>query len=304
MVTETVEGRARFPITVRLSRDFRDNPDKIRRVPLVTPTGQHIQLGQVAEVSLSQGPGMIRDENGLLAGYVYVDLDSRDPGSWVDEAKKVVAQKVQMPPGVSLVWSGQYEYMEAANKRLWIMIPLTLVLVFLLIFFNTKSFMESVIVLFAVPFSLVGAFWLLWILGYHWSVAVAVGMIALAGLDAETGVVMLLYLNMAYKEFKAKGKLRSLMDLEKAALHGAVQRVRPKMMTVGAAWMGLVPILFSNGVGSDVMKRIAAPMVGGVFTSFVLELLVYPVLFVVWKWHTEVNPQKPRGIWKWAAKIG
>ncbi len=312
MVTETVEGRARFPITVRLSRDFRDTPDKIRRVPLVTPTGQHIQLGQVADVALNTGPGMIRDENGLLAGYVYVDLSGRDPGSWVADAKKVVERKVSLPPGVSLVWSGQYEYMEQAAKRLKVMIPLTLFLVFLLIYFNTKSFTETVIVLLAVPFSLVGAFWLLWILGYNLSVAVAVGMIALAGLDAETGVVMLLYLNIAYREFEAKGRLKSLKDLKEAALSGAVQRVRPKMMTVGAAWMGLVPILFSNGVGSDVMKRIAAPMVGGVFTSFALELLVYPVLFVIWKWYTEVRPRVEKreltgfGKWFWACvkKVG
>ena len=312
MVTETVEGRARFPITVRLSRDFRDTPDKIRRVPLVTPTGQHIQLGQVADVALATGPGMIRDENGLLAGYVYVDLSNRDPGGWVADAKKAVEKKVNLPPGVSLVWSGQYEYMEQAAKRLRVMIPLTLLLVFLLLYFNTKSFTETVMVLMAVPFSLVGAFWLLWILGYNLSVAVAVGLIALAGLDAETGVVMLLYLNIAYKEFEAKGKLNSLKDLEEAALHGAVQRVRPKMMTVGAAWMGLVPILFSNGVGSDVMKRIAAPMVGGVFTSFALELLVYPVLFVIWKWHTEVRSKVEKkeltgfGKWFWACvkKVG
>ena len=303
-VSETVEGRARFAITVRLSRDFRDSPDKIRRVPMVTPTGQHIQLGQVADVSLSEGPGMIRDENGFLAGYVYVDLANRDPGSWVDEAKKVVAQKVGLPSKVSLVWSGQYEYMEQAAKRLKVMIPLTLLLVFLLIYFNTKSVTETAIVLLAVPFSLVGAFWLLWMLGYNLSVAVAVGMIALAGLDAETGVVMLLYLNIAYKEFKAKGRMTGFRDLEQAVLHGAVQRVRPKMMTVGAAWMGLVPILFSNGVGSDVMKRIAAPMVGGVFTSFILELLVYPVLFTLWKWNTEVNPRQPQGFWKWVAQIG
>lgn len=311
-VTEAVEGRARFPITVRLSRDFRDSPDKIRRVPWVTPTGQHIQLGQVAEVALATGPGMIRDENGLLAGYVYVDLSNRDPGSWVADAKKMVEEKVSLPPGVSLVWSGQYEYMEQAAKRLKVMIPLTLLLVFLLIYFNTKSFTETVIVLLAVPFSLVGAFWLLWLLGYNLSVAVAVGMIALAGLDAETGVVMLLYLNIAYNEFEKKGGVRNLKDLKEAAFRGAVQRVRPKMMTVGAAWMGLVPILFSKGVGSDVMKRIAAPMVGGVFTSFALELLVYPVLFVIWKWNTEVGPRVEKrertGFWKWfwvcARKVG
>jgi Cu(I)/Ag(I) efflux system membrane protein CusA/SilA len=312
MVTETVEGRARYAVTVRLSRDFRDTPDKISRVPLVTPTGQHIQLGQVADVGLSTGPGMIRDENGLLAGYVYVDLANRDPGSWVADAKKIVERKVSLPPGVSLVWSGQYEYMEQAAKRLKVMIPLTLLLVFLLIYFNTKSFTETVIVLLAVPFSLVGAFWLLWILGYNLSVAVAVGMIALAGLDAETGVVMLLYLNISYREYEAKGRLKNLKDLREAAFHGAVHRVRPKMMTVGAAWMGLVPILFSNGVGSDVMKRIAAPMVGGVFTSFALELLVYPVIFVIWKWHTEVGPRvekrelKGFAKWFWACvkKVG
>ncbi len=312
MVTETVEGRARYAVTVRLTRDFRDTPDKISRVPLVTPTGQHIQLGQVADIGLSTGPGMIRDENGLLAGYVYVDLANRDPGSWVADAKKVVAQKVSLPPGVSLVWSGQYEYMEQAAKRLKVMIPLTLLLVFLLIYFNTKSFTETVIVLLAVPFSLVGAFWLLWLLGYNLSVAVAVGMIALAGLDAETGVVMLLYLNISYREFETKGHMKSLDDLKEAAFHGAVHRVRPKMMTVGAAWMGLVPILFSNGVGSDVMKRIAAPMVGGVFTSFALELLVYPVIFVIWKWYTEVRPRVEKreltgfAKWFWACvkKVG
>ncbi len=307
MVTEAVEGRARFPITVRLSRDFRDTPDKMRRVPMVTPSGQHIQLGQVADVSLSTGPGMIRDENGLLAGYVYVDLANRDPGTWVAEAKRVLEQKVNLPPGVSLEWSGQYEYMVQAAKRLRIMIPLTLLLVFLLIYFNTKSFTETAMVLLAVPFSLVGAFWLLWMLGYNLSVAVAVGMIALAGLDAETGVVMLLYLNIAYREYRERGKLKSLLDLKEAALEGAVHRVRPKLMTVGAAWMGLVPILFSNGVGSDVMKRIAAPMVGGIFTSFLLELLVYPVLFVIWKWHTEVRPQVVKkeltGFWGWFWKV-
>ncbi|MGH7738584.1 MAG: efflux RND transporter permease subunit, partial [bacterium] len=311
-VSETVEGRARFPITVRLNRDFRDTPDKIRRIPLITPTGQHIQFGQVAEVSLSTGPGMIRDENGFLAGYVYVDLAGRDPGSWVAEAQKVVAQKVQLPPGINLVWSGQYESMERAAKRLKVMIPLTLLLVFLLIYFNTKSFTKTFLVLLAVPFSLVGAFWILWLLGYNLSVAVAVGMIALAGLDAEIGVVMLLYLDIAYRRAWDEGRLRSRKELEEVVLEGAITRLRPMLMTVGAAWMGLIPILFSNGVGSDVMKRVAAPMVGGLLTAFAITLLVFPILFSVWKWHTEIGPRVERknsnGVgewfWRWVKKIG
>lgn len=311
-VSETVEGRARFPITVRLSRDYRDTPDKIRRIPLITPTGQHIQFGQVADVSLSTGPGMIRDEDGFLAGYVYVDLTGRDPGSWVAEAKKVVAQKVQLPAGINLVWSGQYEYMEQAAKRLRVMIPLTLLLVSLLIYFNTKSFAKTFLVLLAVPFSLVGAFWILWLLGYNLSVAVAVGMIALAGLDAEIGVVMVLYLDIAYRRAFDEGRLRNRQDLEETILKGAITRLRPMLMTVGAAWMGLIPILFSNGVGSDVMKRVAAPMVGGLLTAFITTLLVFPILFSTWKWHTEIRPRIEekdlngfRGwFWRWVKKIG
>ena len=216
----------------------------------------------------------------------------------------MVREKLRLPPGVTLEWSGQYEYMMEARKRLMVMVPLTLLLVFLLIYFNTKSYAETLIVLLAVPFSLAGAVLLLWALGYNLSVAVWVGMIALAGLDAETGVVMLLYLNLAYRKFKAEGRLKTLADLKEAAFEGAVKRVRPKLMTVGAAWFGLVPILFSSGTGSDVMKRIAAPMVGGVFTSLVLVLLVYPAIFVLWKWNTEMNPQKPKGFWKFIAKIG
>lgn len=302
-VTTTVEGRERYSVTVRYARDFRDDVDKLRRALVVTPYGK-VQLGQLADVALSEGPGMIRDENGLLAGYVYVDIEGIDPGTYVKAARKLIAEKVPLPTGTSLLWSGQYENMVRAAQRFKVMIPLTLLIVFLLIYFNTKSFTETAIVLLAVPFSLVGAVWLLWALGYNLSVAVWVGIIALAGLDAETGVVMLLYLNLSYKNYREKGRMRGLADLEESVLHGAVKRLRPKLMTVSAAWFGLVPILFSAGVGADVMKRIAAPMVGGVFTSFVLELMVYPVLFVAWKWNTEVRPQKPRGLWKWVAKIG
>lgn len=248
-----------------------------------------MQLGQLADLGLSLGPGMIRDENGLLAGYVYVDIEGTDPGTYVKSAKELIREKVRLPVGTSLLWSGQYEYMVRAAQRFKVMIPLTLLLVFLLIYFNTKSFAETFIVLLAVPFSLIGAVWLLWALGYNTSVAVWVGVIALAGLDAETGVVMLLYLNLSYKRFKEMGLMRNMGDLEESVIHGAVKRLRPKLMTVSAAWFGLVPILFSTGIGSDVMKRIAAPMVGGVFTSFALELLVYPVIFTIWKWNTEVK---------------
>ena len=303
-VTTTVEGRERYSVSVRYARDFRDDVEKLRRVLVTTPSGSKVQLGQLADVGLSLGPGMIRDENGLLAGYVYVDIEGIDPGTYVTAAKKAIAQKVNLPVGTSLAWSGQYEYMIRAAERFKVMIPLTLLIVFLLIYFNTKSFTETFIVLLAVPFSLVGAVWLLWILGYNTSVAVWVGVIALAGLDAETGVVMLLYLNLSYRKYREEGKMKSIQDLEESVMHGAVKRLRPKLMTVSAAWFGLVPILFSTGVGADVMKRIAAPMVGGVFTSFILELLVYPVLFTLWKWHTEVNPEKPGGFWKWVQRIG
>ncbi len=303
-ITTAVEGRGRYPVNVRFAKDFRDDVAKLRRVLVTTRSGSKVQLSQLADLKLSLGPSMIRDENGLLSGYIYVDTEGVDLGGYVDSAKKLLAQKVKLPAGTSVIWSGQYENMAKAVARFKVMIPLTLLLVFLLIHLNTKSIIETIIVLLAVPFSLVGAIWLLWVLGYNTSVPVWIGVIALAGLDAETGVVMLLYLNISLKEFKEKGRMNSKVDLEEAVLHGAVKRLRPKLMTVSAAWFGLVPILFSTGVGSDVMKRIAAPMVGGVFTSFILELLVYPVLFTAWKWNTEVNPQKAEGFWRWIQKMG
>ncbi len=303
-VTTTVEGRGRYPVNVRFAKDYRDDVDKLRRVLVTTPSGSKVQLAQLADVKLTLGPSMLRDENGLLAGYVYVDIENIDPGSYVEAAKKLLAQKVKIPTGTSLLWSGNYENMVKAIERFKIMIPITLLLVFFLIHLNTKSFAETIIVLLAVPFSLVGAIWLLFALGYNTSVPVWIGVIALAGLDAETGVVMLLYLNISYKKFKEAGQLKNMGDLEESVIHGAVKRLRPKLMTVSAAWFGLVPILFSSGVGSDVMKRIAAPMVGGVFTSFILELLVYPVLFTMWKWNTEVSSKEPKGFWGWVKKIG
>ena len=227
---------------------------------------------------------MIRDENGQLAGYVFVDMAGRDVGGYVQEAKQHVQEQLDLPTGYTLVWSGQYENLARVRERLKVVIPLTLALIALLLYLNTKSGVKTAIVLLAVPFSLIGAVWLLYGLGYNMSIAVWVGMIALMGLDAETGVFMLLFLDLAYDDRVRAGRMRTEDDLEEAIVHGAVKRVRPKMMTVVAAFMGLLPIMWSIGAGADVMKRIAAPMVGGLFTSFALELLVYPVLYAIWKW--------------------
>ncbi len=288
-VTSTVEGRARFPVNVRYPRDLRDDLESIGRVLVMTPSGAQVPLGQLADIRTVTGPSMIRNENGLLVGYVYVDIVGRDVGGYVEEAKRAVANAVKLPSGYSLEWSGQYENMQRVAQRLKIVVPFTVFLILFLLFANTKSAAKTLIVVLAVPFSLVGAVWLLWALGYNVSIAVWVGMIALMGLDAETGVFMLLFLDLAYEEAKAKGRLRSMADLHEAIIHGAVKRLRPKMMTVTAAMIGLMPIMWSIGTGADVMKRVAAPMVGGLGTSFLLELLVYPPIYLLWKWHAEVK---------------
>jgi Cu(I)/Ag(I) efflux system membrane protein CusA/SilA len=246
-------------------------------------------MAELADIRLHEGPAMIRNENGQVAGYVYVDMAGRDVGGYVYDAKRRVAEELDLPKGYTLVWSGQYENLARVRERLKVVIPLTLFLIALLLYLNTKSAVKTGIVLLAVPFSLIGAVWLLWVLGYNTSIAVWVGMIALMGLDAETGVFMLLFLDLAYDERVRRGEMRTWADLEEAIVHGAVKRVRPKMMTVMAAFMGLLPIMWSMGAGSDVMKRIAAPMVGGLFTSFALELLVYPVIYAIWKWRFEMR---------------
>jgi Cu(I)/Ag(I) efflux system membrane protein CusA/SilA len=294
-VTTTIEGRERFPVNVRYQRAYRSDVDTLRRTLISTPRGMQIPIEQVANIALTTGPTVIRTEQAQLLGYVYVDVADRDIGSYVDDAKRVVGQMVKLPEGYSLEWSGQYEYMQRAKERLKVVIPVTLLLVIVLLYFNTRNATKIVIVLLAVPFSLIGAFWLIYLLGYNLSVAVWVGIIALAGVDAETGVVMLLYLDHAYERFVREGRMKSLEDLEGAVEEGAVQRVRPKMMTVMAILMGLLPIMWSAGTGADVMKRIAAPMVGGVITSFVLELLIYPVIFTIWKWRWEVQPALASG---------
>jgi Cu(I)/Ag(I) efflux system membrane protein CusA/SilA len=242
-------------------------------------------MEEIADVVLAQGPSMIRDENGLLAGYVYVDFDTSktDVGGYVTEAKKAVAAGVQLPTGYDMAWSGQYENMLRVKERMKLILPLTLVLIFGLLYMNTKSAFKATIVMLAVPFSAVGAVWLLWALGYNVSIAVWVGMIALMGLDAETGVFMLLFLDLSHGEYRARGVLRTRGDLVEAIVHGAVKRVRPKAMTVFAAMIGLLPIMWSTGAGADLMKRIAAPMIGGLVTSFLMELLVYPAVYFLWK---------------------
>jgi Cu(I)/Ag(I) efflux system membrane protein CusA/SilA len=291
-VTTTVEGRERYPVNVRYFRDYRSDIPSLERVLLPVMGGQaHIPLKQVATVRVRSGPGMLRDENGMLSGYVYVDVAGRDVGSYVEEAKNLVRAQVKLPPGYSIAWSGQYEAMQRVRERLVVVLPLTLFLILMLLYLNTRSLAKTFLIVLAVPFSAVGAVWLLWALGYNVSIGVWVGLIALMGVDAETGVFMLLYLDIAYRRWKEDGRLRSLADLQEAIKEGAVKRIRPKFMTVACMFMGLVPIMWSQGAGSDVMKRIAAPMIGGIFTSFLLELVVYPAIYEVWKWHFELKKQ-------------
>jgi Cu(I)/Ag(I) efflux system membrane protein CusA/SilA len=288
-ITTTIEGRERYTINVRYARELRDDLTKLSRVLVPTSTGAHVPLAELAEIKLVSGPAMIRDENGMLSGYVFVDIADRDVGGYVEDAKKAVETQLSLPTGYSLNWSGQYENMIRVRERLKIVIPITIFLIFVLLYANTSSAVKASIVMLAVPFSLIGAVWYLWILGYHISIAVWVGMIALMGLDAETGVFMLLFLDLSYYDAVRKGKMKTYEDLREAIIHGAVKRIRPKMMTVFAAMMGLVPIMWSMGTGADMMKRIAAPMIGGLVTSFILELLVYPPIYAIWKWNFEMK---------------
>ena len=282
-VSETVEGRERYPIQVRYAREFRDHPDALKKVIVATPTGAQVPLAQVAEIGFATGPPMLRSENGQLVNFVFVDIADRPLGDYVDEARRLVNARVELPPGVRIEWAGQFVYLERAKERLAIVVPVTLLIVFMLLYMNTGSVTETGIVLLAVPFSLVGAIWLMWFLDYNMSIAVWVGLIALAGLDAETGVIMLLYLKLAYARSRKEGRLRSFEDLRETIVDGAARRIRPKLMMVLTTMIGLLPIMWSTGTGADVMKRIAAPMVGGLVTSFALELTIYPAIFALWK---------------------
>ncbi len=282
-ISETVEGRERYPINVRYAREFRDDPELLGKTLVATATGAQVPLSQVADISFTTGPPMIRSEDGKLVGFVFVDTGELPVADYVDDAKRVLADQVVLPPGVRLGWAGQFRYYERAKARLIVVVPITLLLVFVLLYLNTRSLVETGIVLLAVPFSLIGAIWLLYLLDYNMSVAVWVGLIALAGLDAETGVVMLLYLKLAHRRRVANGHVKTFEDLGQAIVEGAAGRIRPKLMTVMTTMIGLAPVLWSTGTGADVMRRIAAPMVGGLVTSFLLELTVYPAIFALWK---------------------
>jgi Cu(I)/Ag(I) efflux system membrane protein CusA/SilA len=319
-IATTVEGRERYPINVRYARDFREDLDALKRVLVPVPMREsesgnrsvgvsgmngapgadspslqlsgssgsgpaQIPISMLADISYKTGPPSIRNENGQLVGFVFVDITADDLEGYVKAASRRIGETVQFPPGYYLQWAGQFEYLKSAEQRLRIVVPFTLLIIFVLIYLNTRSAVKTFIVLLAVPFSLVGAFWFLYILGYNMSPAIWVGLIALAGLDAETGVVMLLYLDHAWDKFRAAGRMNSMDDLQVAVIEGAVQRIRPKIMTICAILFGLLPIMWSptNQSGADVMKRIAAPMIGGVITSGILELLLYPVIYVLWR---------------------
>lgn len=311
-VTTTVEGRERYPVNVRYARELRDTLDRLKRVlvPVMGMGGAQpvaamsspgvsaasvmapssifstgaaqVPLGELADIKVLKGPTAIKSEAGLLASYVFIDFTGRDVGGYVDEAKKKVSA-LKIPPGYRLEWSGEYEYLVKTQQRLKLVIPVTVLIIFVLIYFNTKSTVQTLLVLAALPFSLVGSFWYLHLLGYNMSIAVWVGIIALAGLAAETGVVMLLYLELAYKQWKSEGRLNTIDDLRDAVMYGAVKRLRPKMMTVSVILAGLIPIMFSTGTGADVMQRIAAPMIGGVVTSTILTLVIYPAIYMIWR---------------------
>jgi Cu(I)/Ag(I) efflux system membrane protein CusA/SilA len=280
---QTIRGRERQNITVRYARELRDDPEALKRVLVAAPSGAQVPLGELVTIAYRKGSPMLQSEDGLLFGLVSVDVADRPLGDYVRDAQKVVAREVKTPPGYRLAWAGQFESLERAQKRLLLVVPVTLLLVGLLLWINLRNITETAIILLAVPFSLVGAVWLLWLLDYNMSVAVWVGMIALAGLDAETGQIMMLYLNLSWKEAVARGRMRDRRDLMAAIIEGAAHRIRPKHMTVLAILFGLLPIMWGHGAGGDVMKRIAAPMLGGVISSFLLELLVYPAIFAWWK---------------------
>jgi hypothetical protein len=282
-ISWTVEGRERYPINVRYARDHREDLPALRRVLVPTPTGAQVPMEQLADIALRTGPPAIRDENGMLAGFVFVDTKNTDLGTYVNRAKKLVADNVKLPPGYFLSWGGQYQYMLKAAETLKLVIPLTLVIIFVLLYLNFNNVTEALIVLLSIPFALIGGIWLVWLLDYNFSVAVAVGFIALAGVAAETGVVMIVYLDEAWEQLKKNSAKPTLDGLYHAVMDGAVQRVRPKMMTVCSTIAGLLPIMWSHGAGALTMKRIAAPMVGGMVSSTVLTLIIIPVIYFLWR---------------------
>jgi Cu(I)/Ag(I) efflux system membrane protein CusA/SilA len=285
----TIEGRERYPINVRYPRELRDNADKLQRVLVTTPTGTQVPLAQLTTLRVLSGPAMIRDENGLLSGYVYVDMAGRDIGGYVEDLKRVVRERVALPPGYTIAWSGQYEFMQRVQERLQIFAPLTIASIFILFYFTFRSVAETLMVMLGVPFALVGGVWYLVWLDYNMSIAVWVGLIALAGIAAETSAVMLAYLDEACAQRQAAGQLHTFQDVLDIVQAGAVQRIRPMAMAGLANILGLIPIMWATGTGADVMKRLAAPMVGGVLSAMLLTLVVIPALYVIWRWQTDVK---------------
>jgi Cu(I)/Ag(I) efflux system membrane protein CusA/SilA len=282
-VTWTVEGLERYPINVRYPRELRNDIGKLRGLAVPTPMGHSVALAQVADIAVTKGPPAIKSENARRTAWIFVDLKTSDVGGYVRAAQKLVTERVTLPAGVSIVWSGQFEYMERVNKRLSVVVPLTLAIIFVLLFMHFRNVTESAIVMLTLPFALVGGVWLLYWFDFNVSVAVAVGFIALAGLAAETGVVMLVYLDEAFERWKSEGRLITLSDLKSIIIEGAVDRVRPKLMTVMTTMIGLLPIMFGTETGTRVMKRIAAPMVGGLVSSTILTLVIIPAIYLLWK---------------------
>jgi len=298
-ISSTVEGRERYPINVRYARDHREDLPALRRVLVPTPTGAQVPMAQLADIQLRTGPPAIRDENGMLAGFVFVDTKNTDLGTYVNRAKKLIADKVKLPPGYFLSWGGQYQYMLKARETLKLVIPLTLVIIFVLLYLNFNNVTEALIVLLSIPFALIGGIWLVWLLDYNFSVAVAVGFIALAGVAAETGVVMIVYLDEAWKQLRKSTAKPTLDGLYQAVKEGAVQRVRPVMMTVCSTIAGLLPIMWSHGAGALTMKRIAAPMVGGMISATILTLIIIPVIYFLWRSRgVEVPPAEAKPVRK------
>lgn len=288
-VATTIEGRERYPVNVRYLRELRDDPEKLKRILVKVPGGAQVPIAELATLKFRTGPAMIRDENGLLAGYVFIDISGRDLGGYVKELKHAVQTKIKLPPGYTIAWSGQYEFMQRVYERLKLFVPLTLLIIFILFYFTFRSIAETLMVMSGVPFALVGGFWFMLLLGYNMSVAVWVGFIALAGVAAETSAVMLAYLDTDYNRQKKKGLMNTLPDLTQMVHQCAVSRIRPMMMAGLANILGLLPVMWATGIGADVMKRLAAPMVGGVFSALLLTLIVIPALYVIWRWQVDMK---------------
>jgi Cu(I)/Ag(I) efflux system membrane protein CusA/SilA len=294
-IATTIEGRERYPINVRYPRELRDNADKLQRVLVATPTGTQVPLAQLATLRVLSGPAMIRDENGMLSGYVYVDMAGRDIGGYVEDLKRAVRDQVTLPPGYTITWSGQYEFMQRVQERLKIFVPLTIASIFVLFYVTFRSVAETLMVMLGVPFALVGGVWYLVWLDYNMSIAVWVGLIALAGIAAETSAVMLAYLDEACAQRQAGGQLHTFQDVLDTVHTGAVQRIRPMAMAGLANILGLIPVMWATGTGADLLKRLAAPMVGGVLSAMLLTLVVIPALYVIWRWHADVKRQSGVG---------